>query len=189
MLENRVIPSSRVVPSVFLRTDRSVLSIWVWSEASFYSWGPCNFSTMSSSRKRTTKKFKMRFSGGSWTTKAISSRVLRMSQSWVSTIMYLISQPWLIDSAHACKSRMNYQKISRLCSMRNYTSSTRIWSRRRWICIRRSTWSTNRWRWSLRILKRPCLHCRQQFLHHLWKNCRHRVSSSLTWMISSQVKR
>lgn len=130
MLENLVIHFFRVVLSVFPQIDQLVLSTWVLREESCSSWDQCNSSTMISSRRRTTKKFKMPFSDGFLTMRVILNRALRTNRSWVNIIMYLISLLWQTDFDHACKSRTNCPRILQLCLMRSYTSLIQIWSRR-----------------------------------------------------------
>lgn len=71
MCASPVAPCSVQDPLVSRRTDQSVLSTWVWSEASCLSWVACSLFTMTSSKRKTTRKSKKAFSDGYWTMKAI----------------------------------------------------------------------------------------------------------------------
>ena len=189
MLGNQVIHCCQVVQLVFPLIDQLQLFTWVSNVASFYLLAPWISSMMTSLRRRTTKKFKMRFSDGFWMMKETWSQVSKMSQSWASTITYPTLLLLLIDFARASKSLMNFQKTSRLYSMRNCINSIQTWFQKPLIYTKHLMLSTNHLHWFHQISKLQCQRYKQQFSLHHWRNCLHLAWNFSTWTTNSPVRR
>ena len=144
---------------------------------------------MSSLRRRIIKRSRRLCSTGYFMMTLTWNKILRMSQSWVSTITFQISPLLLIDSDPVFKSLMSFQRISQLFSMRNSTSLTQIWFQRRWTFTKLLEWSMNLSLWSHLSLKLPCQLFKLLFSLQLWKSFLLQVWTYMTLMNSLRVKR
>lgn len=172
MWENQVTQSFHQVLLASQPIDQQQHFTWAQNVENYSLLVRCNSLAMNSLKKRTIKKFKKQFFNGSLKTKVTLKNILINQTSpkqLANIIMYQTSLLLLIDWDHACKSLMNFQKISQLCSMKNFTSLILIWFLKHLSYITLLESSTNHLLWFLLSLRHQCQHFKLLFSHQQWK--------------------
>jgi hypothetical protein len=165
----------RLVQSVFQQIDQSERSMSAQREENSWSLDQCSFSQMTSSKRKTTRRSRRLCSGGSSMMREILNRVLRTSQSWVTTITSPTSLHLLTGLDLVSKSQTSFPRISQRFSMRVSSNSIPTWFQKLSSFTRLLVWSMSLSRWSRRSLRLQCLPCKLQYSLRRWKSCLHQV--------------